>query len=159
MSGHSREGRPPHAPGRVEIRRLTARDSAELFRYLSDKDVWPAQLESDLATFLGRNDAAVFAALADGAVAGVVSCILDGATLRLVHFVVDAAHEELASALLSRIEEQARALRANVLLAQIPGDSQAHRRLAAFGYREDFKEQDVLAGRAISVVDLIKLIV
>lgn len=158
MSGHSREGQPPHARGPVEICPLTPGDSAELSRYLRDKDVWPEPQRADLASLLGRNDAASFCARVDGGLVGVASCILDGSTLRVLHLIVESCHEEAAGLLLARVDVQARIFGASAVFAQAAEDSKMFRLFVSHGYQEDFREGDVLAGRPVTVVDLVKLV-
>lgn len=158
MSEHSREGEPHHARKGSEIWRLQAGDAGLLFEYLRDKDIWPVPCQADLVLFLGRKDAAVFGGYRDGRIAGMIASVIDQAALRVVYVVRAADSKDLGLALLAQTEAFARSARASTVFAQVLCDSDAHRLLVDHGYTEDYKETDVLAGRAVCTVDLIKLL-
>ncbi len=114
--------------------------------------------EADLTSFLGQKDAVAFCAVQNGEIASVMSGVVDHTTVRLVHLPLEVGSTESTRLLLSALETFAREAHACVVVAQVARDSHAHRSLLENGYTEDFAEKDIVAGRIVSMVDLIKIL-
>lgn len=87
-----------------------------------------------------------------------MSGAVDQTTVRLVHILIEGGGAEIARLLLSELETFARDANSSAIFAQVVSDSDAHRALVQSGFAEDFAETDVVAGRAVRTVDLIKIL-
>lgn len=144
----------------VQLVRATGDAADAVTGFLLEQDVRPAPREADVAALLGRSDAALFYAVRDSEIVGVACCVRDGSLARFVHFVIRAGDQAdaLAASLVRFIEAQARADGASVLAAETTLESPAYRCLRGCGFAVDSKEAEAVAGRVVTMVDLIKLL-
>lgn len=132
-------------------------DAQAVANFLLAQDVRPAPREADIAEFLGRSGAELFCVLHQGEIDGVASYSLDGQAAQVVHLAMRTTPNiGLGAELIGEIESAARRGGAALLTAQTSRDSRACAVLLDYGFAIDWEEDDVVDGRIVRVVDLVK---
>jgi hypothetical protein len=156
MNDDSRAKRAAH-PSHRSVIRLGPADAPALHAYLASQDVWPRPSEHDLAEFLGRNDAAVFA-LCEASLTATVACAVDGITLHLQWVYPGQMPEVSLHALVDAVSSFGRDKSAALLYARAAQGGPAHALLSTYGFVEDEREGNVVQGEPALSVGLVKVL-
>jgi hypothetical protein len=111
----------------------------------------------DLAEFLGRNDAAVFATR-DTVIRATASGVQDHMALHVQWVHADEAHADAAGALVDAVAAFGRARGAAVLYADAADGGPTEALLRAYGFVEDGREGDVVRGEPSLTVAFVKVL-
>lgn len=145
----------------IEFRTASANDAdaiADVFA-LASSAARARRTAGDIRLLVGRAEAIAAVAVRDASVVGAIALVCDGAIGRLAAIAVTASQRNLGigGALASRAESDGRLRGLALLHARVPdGDGAAW--LLRRGYEIDREIDDVLAGRVIRVVELIKIL-
>jgi hypothetical protein len=108
-------------------------------------------------TFARASGNALFLALCGDRIVGCAGCSPDGLVIALTYFALeDSPGKRNAAELLATVERNARALGGSVLTAQVARHSPAFRSLCDCGFVANWEEADVVDGRRVDVVELVK---
>ena len=114
----------------------------------------------DIIQFLQAEEAGAFILEFEGADAGTALFNRQGDVFWLFQLCVrpNARGRGAAKALVRAVEASARGAGASAVFVQLAKHSQGHSFLEALGYHVDNEEADVVAGKPITLVDLVKLV-
>ena len=142
----------------IRIIRAGTECAESIAEFLHRQDVRPAARRDDLSLFCRRSDAALYCALFQDTIAGVAGCVQDGSVLHIAYFAVGASTPEAADIMVQALEAHGRERGAALVSVQALRESPLHQRLARLGFETQWEERDRDGQRAVTVVDLVKLL-
>ncbi len=141
----------------VRFVRGSEQQAKKIVAFLEAQKVRPVPTLDDVRTFTRASGNALFLALCGDRIVGCAGCSPDGLAITLTYFALEAKPGKRAAAeLLAMIERHARALGGSVLIARVARHSPGFRSLRACGFVANWEEGDVVDGRRVDVVDLVK---